>query len=296
MTAAIEFDDVSHTYDGGYPALRGVSFAVQPGELVAVVGPNGSGKTTLSKHTNGLLRPTGGTVRVAGSDAGQYTVAQLTARVGFIFQNPDRQIFCYTVWDEVLFALKLRGLPAVEMERRGTEALASVGLDQLRDRHPRTLSGGQRQRLAMATVFAMQTEVLVLDEPTTGQDYHARRQIMRRIQGLHESGLTILMVTHDMALVAEYASRVLVICEGRLLMDASPQEVFRSAGTLAKAQLEKPTAAAIADQSRLLGPGLGILTWGQLEAAIRERLGASPPQPSDNSLLARPAKEMPTCR
>jgi energy-coupling factor transport system ATP-binding protein len=276
MTPVLEFDHVSYVYAGGRPALDGVSFSIERSERVAVVGPNGSGKTTLSKHINGLLRPTVGRVSINSADIRKRTVAQLTEFVGFIFQNPDRQIFCYTVWEEVVFGLKLRHLPDAEISDRAAKALQLVGLDHLRDRHPRTLSGGQRQRLAMATVFAMQTDLLILDEPTTGQDYSARRQIMSMVEERAGAGDTVIMVTHDMALVAEYAQRVLVMCGGKLIMDGSPAELFRSTELLEAAHLEKPAAASIAELAGGLGEALGILTWPQLEAAIRERASSAP--------------------
>lgn len=272
----IEVEHLAHTFDTGFQGLHGVSFVVEPGEFVAVIGPNGSGKTTLSKHLNGLLKPTSGRVTIDGVDTRSASVAQLSRHVGFIFQNPDRQIFNYTVEEEVSFALKLRKCSAEDTALRVKSALDSVGLSDVGDRHPRALSGGQRQRLAMATVFAMDTKILVLDEPTTGQDFHARRQVMTMVDELNKAGTTVFMVTHDMNLVSEYAQRVLVMHKGRLIMDASPARVFNSAEVMDTAQLERPDAAQIAKSSKLLGSRTDILTWEDLKTVICEALNRYP--------------------
>jgi energy-coupling factor transport system ATP-binding protein len=265
----LETRELWHTYDQGPPALRGVDLVIGAGEFVAVVGSNGSGKTTLSKHFNGLLKPSRGTVLVAGTSTRAATVAQLARRVGFVFQNPDHQIFCASVEEEVLFALRLQRLPAEEAERRALDALRAVGLDGQRARHPRALSGGQRQRLATASVLALETDVVVLDEPTTGQDALARRQLMALAAGLHRAGRTIVMVTHDMALVTEYATRVVVLHAGNVICDAPPAQVFARDEIVAAADLQVPPVLELARAWRRYGVPATATTAAELCAALR---------------------------
>ena len=264
----LEARDLWHVYDGGLAAVRGVSLAIRPGEFVAFVGANGSGKTTLIKHFNGLLRPSRGSLWVNGRDARRATVSKLSRTVGFVFQNPDHQIFCYSVWDEILFGLKQQKLPRAEAEARASRALELVGLADRRERHPRELSRGQRQRLATASVLAMETPVLVLDEPTTGQDFLARRQIMGLAAELHGRGRTIVMVTHDMALVAEYASRVVVMQAGQVLLDAPPRAVFERPDVLAATGLRQPPVQALAAALRAGGWPVDGLTLDELSQAV----------------------------
>lgn len=266
MTSAaiIETSDLSYTYPGGVSALRGVNLEIGRGEFVAIIGSNGSGKTTLVKHFNGLLKPSQGQVIVDGLDTRTTRVSELSRIVGFVFQNPDHQIFAYSVWEEASFGLKLQKLDAESVERQTSEALQAVSLNDLRERHPRALSKGQRQRLATASILALRTPVLVLDEPTTGQDFLSRRQIMELAVELHAEGRTVLMVTHDMALVAEYATRVIVIDDGAAVCDASPKEVFERDEILKATGLELPAAAKIARGLRAYGFSDTPLTQAEL--------------------------------
>lgn len=251
--AIIETRDLSYSYPGGISALSSVNLDIRQGEFVAIIGSNGSGKTTLVKHFNGLLKPSQGRVMVDGLDTRTTRVSELSRIVGFVFQNPDHQIFAYSVWEEASFGLKLHRLDADTVELQTTEALQAVSLDELRDRHPRALSRGQRQRLATASILALRTPVLVLDEPTTGQDSLSRRQIMALAVELHAEGRTVLMVTHDMALVAEYSTRVIVMQEGAAVFDGSPDEVFKQDEVLKSTGLDLPPAAKIARGLRAYG-------------------------------------------
>ena len=269
----LEARDLWHVYDGGLAAVRGVSVGIRSGEFVAFVGANGSGKTTLIKHFNGLHKPTRGAMLVAGRDTRRATVSQLSRQVGFVFQNPDHQIFCYSVWEETLFGLKQQKVPAAQAEARAAAALETVGLLDRRDRHPRELSRGQRQRLATASVLAMETPVLVLDEPTTGQDFLARRQIMSLAADLHRRGRTIIMVTHDMALVAEYATRVIAMQAGQVLLDAPPRVAFRQADLLATTGLRLPPVLELAAGLRAAGWPVEALTLDELYLAVLEVVG-----------------------
>ncbi len=251
--AIISTRDLSYSYPGGIAALSGVYLDILPGEFVAIIGSNGSGKTTLVKQFNGLLKPSQGHVIVDGLDTRTTRVSELSRIVGFVFQNPDHQTFAYSVWEEASFGLKLQRLDEESIERQTTDALRAVALDGLRDRHPRALSRGQRQRLATASILALETPVLVLDEPTTGQDSLSRRQIMELTVDLHGEGRTVIMVTHDMSLVAEYASRVIVMQDGQVVCDSQPKEVFEREEIMKSSGIELPPVIRIARGLREYG-------------------------------------------
>jgi len=282
----IETRDVWHTYEGGVNALCGISLGIRRGEFIALVGANGSGKTTLVKHFNGLLKPTRGNVLINGLNTRRATVSRLSRTVGFVFQNPDHQIFCYSVWEETLFGLRQQRAPKAEAEVRAQRALQAVGLYDKRERHPRELSRGQRQRLATASLLALETEVLVLDEPTTGQDFVARRQIMSLAADLHRRGRTILMVTHDMALVAEYAARVIVMKGGQVLLDALPRQVFEREDVLSTTGLKVPPALELARGLRSAGLAITPLTLDELYQALVDVLPANSTAPQ--ATVAKP--------
>lgn len=240
MSSLIRFENVSFGYEADKQVLKDVSLNVDRGELIAIIGGNGSGKTTLAKHCNGLYKPTSGTVTVKGRDTREQSVAELSRTVTYCYQNPDHQIFQSTIFEEVAFGPKNLGLPQTEIEQRVTEALAAVGLEQMRSAEPYFSSKGTRQKIAVASILAMKPEAIVLDEPTTGLDYRGVRDIMALLRKLHQAYHTIIVVTHDMKLVAEYALRVLVMHQGRLLCDGTPQEVFARQEVLMKAQVEAP--------------------------------------------------------
>ncbi len=241
-----------------------MSLDILPGEFIAIIGSNGSGKTTLVKQFNGILKPSQGHVLVDGLDTRSSRVSELSRIVGFVFQNPDHQIFAYSVWEEASFGLKLQDLDAESVEQQTSDALNAVSLDELRDRHPRALSRGQRQRLATASILALKTPILVLDEPTTGQDYLSRRQIMELAVSLNAEGRTVVMVTHDMALVAEYATRVIVMQDGEVVCDASPKEAFEREELLRSSGLDLPPVVKIARGLREYGFSDTPLTQAEL--------------------------------
>jgi len=262
--AIITTRDLSYSYPGGIAALSGVNLEILPGEFIAIIGSNGSGKTTLVKQFNGLLKPSQGQVLVDGLDTRTTRVSELSRIVGFVFQNPDHQIFAYSVWEEASFGLKLQRVDEESIEQQTTDALLAGALDGLRDRHPRALSRGQRQRLATASIIALETPVLVLDEATTGQDYLSRRRIMELTVDLHGEGRTVIMVTHDMALVAEYASRVIVMQDGVVVCDSQPKEAFEQEEVMKSAGLELPPAMQIARGLREYGFSDTPLTQAEL--------------------------------
>lgn len=242
MSEWIRFSDVSFGYTADRPVLQEINLTIAAGEFVALIGGNGSGKTTLAKHCNGLFKPLAGTVTILGRDTRQQTVAELSRIVAYCYQNPDHQIFQSTIGDEVAFGPKNMGLSPMEIEERVEEALTAVGIAHLRQEEPYFASKGTRQKIAVASVLAMRPQAIVLDEPTTGLDYRGVDEMMGLIRRLHQQGHTILMITHDMRLVAEHAERVIVMSRGRVAADGTPREVFAQAEVMAAAHVQPPTA------------------------------------------------------
>lgn len=240
----ITVEDVHFSY-GGREVLRGVSLTLGQ-EILALVGPNGSGKTTLAKHLNGLLKPTRGRVLVDGMDTREHTVAELSRKVGYVFQNPEHMFFEETVFKEVAFGPKNLGLSEAEVEERVRWALGAVGLGGFEERTPYSLSGGEKQRLAIACVLAMRPKYLVLDEPTTGLDWKAERSVVEVIKSLRERGHGILLITHDMDLVLELADRVVLLQGGRKVFDGPVEDFF--ALNLEEYGLEKPEVLLLAER------------------------------------------------
>lgn len=225
----IEIDKLWHTYPEGPTALKNVSLRICQGEFVAIMGRNASGKTTLVKHINGLLKPTKGKVRVTGIDTQRATIAELARKVGFIFQNPNDHIFADTVEEEIVFILKNLGFDGAEIAVRVDETLEMFGLKEYRKQYPRSLSGGERQRVAVASVLVARPEVLILDEPTRGMEYRLKSELMRFLDGYSEKGNTVVLVTHDVETVAEYADRVILLSEGRVVVDGNKRDVLSRA-------------------------------------------------------------------
>jgi energy-coupling factor transport system ATP-binding protein len=225
----IEIEKLWYAYRDGPTALRNVSLRICEGEFVAVMGRNASGKTTLVKHINGLLKPTKGKVVVTGIDTRKATIAQLSRKVGFIFQNPNDHIFADTVEDEIAFILKNRGLGHDEVAERVDEILRMFALVGFRKRYPRSLSGGERQRVAMASILVARPEILILDEPTRGMEYRLKSELMRFLNSYRERGNTVVLVTHDVETVAEYADRVILLSEGRIVVDGNKRDVLSRA-------------------------------------------------------------------
>jgi cobalt transport protein ATP-binding subunit len=238
--ALIEVEGLTHRYPNGVAALEGVDLEIRQGEFLAILGQNGSGKTTLVKHFNGLLKPTEGEVRVGGVETVKQGIRRLGERVGYVFQNPDHQIFSDTVFDEVAFGPKIREMEEDEIGERVSEALAAVGLEGHGDEDPFSLTKGERQRVAVASVLAVRPEVLILDEPTTGLDYAEQKRMMGLVRELNEAGSTIIIVTHTMWVVAEYAHRAAVVRDGRVALHGVVREVFAREEDLREAALRPP--------------------------------------------------------
>jgi energy-coupling factor transport system ATP-binding protein len=243
----LETEALVHVYPGGTRAVDGVDLVIRRGERVAIIGQNGSGKTTLVRHFNGLLRPTEGRVLVEGVDARTRRVAALAASVGLAFQDPDRQIFAARVRSEVAFGPRNLGRTGADLEHAIDAALRAVGLDGEAATNPYDLGYSRRKLLALASILAMDTPIVVLDEPTTGQDARGVARIERVVDELSQAGRTVIAISHDMRFVAETFERVVVMGAGRILLDGTPAEVFAEPAwpTLASTYLEPPLAARV---------------------------------------------------
>ena len=281
MSIPLALEDVTFDYPDGTRALDGVTFSVTPGERVAVIGQNGSGKSTLVRHLNGLLRPTRGRVLIDGRDASGTHVADLARLVGLAFQNPDRQIFSGRVRAEVGFGPHNLGLRGAALARAVDEALVAVGLDGHADTNPYDLGYSRRKLLALASILAMGTPVVVLDEPTTGQDARGVTRVRAIVERLSAEGRTVIAVSHDMRFVAETFARVVAMRAGRIVLDGPPADVFAEPNwpALASTYLEPPLAARVG--ARL---GLGSTpTEAGLVAALQRRALSAAPEPEPHT-------------
>ncbi len=254
-TPLVEVRALKFNYPGGPPVLESIDLRIAPGEFVAIIGQNGSGKTTLAKHLVGLLRPTAGAVMLNGRDRTTMRPAETAAEVGYVFQNPDHQIFAATVEDEVAFGPRNFNLAPGEIQRRCDEVLRAVGLQDARALDPFLLSKGERQRLAVASVLALRPRLLILDEPTTGLDYREQRRMMALVIELNRDGIAIVMITHTPWLVAEYARRVVLIRHGRKLYDGGVREFFVRDELLASSSFRAPEATELSRRFGTLALG-----------------------------------------
>ena len=266
-----------HVYGEGteerHEALQNVDMSIEKGEFVAVLGANGSGKSTLAKHFNALLLPTSGHCIVGGMDTAEETEAWRIRQIcGMVFQNPDNQIIAATVEDDVAFGPENLGVESSEIRRRVTKALEAVGMEKYRGFAPHLLSGGQKQCVAIAGALAMRTECLVLDEPTAMLDPAGRQEVMSTVKRLHdEDGITIIHITHFME-EAALADHIIVMDDGRVIMDGTPAEIFSHVHELNRCGLGVPVAADMAYRLRRKGIKLpeGILYGDDLVRALAE--------------------------
>ena len=243
----IELEHVSFAYPSQGPTVQDLSFRVEAGEFVAILGANGAGKTTTVRLIDGLIRPTSGRVLLDGADTALSSVSERARRVGFLFQNPDRQICKNTVREEILFGLQtVRSDESAEIhEARVSRILREFSFTG--EEEPFSLSRGQRQRVALASILAVEPSVLILDEPTTGLDYLECCHIMDQIRAMNEQRqVTVIMVCHDMEIVTDYAFRALVMAGGRLLADGPVREIFRNRELMEQASILPPQITALA--------------------------------------------------
>ncbi len=236
----IEISDLRFTYPTGVAALRGISAAIEDGEQVAIVGQNGSGKTTLVKHFNGLLQPTSGSVTVGDWDTRKVQVAKLASRVGYVFQNPDEQLFCRTVGEEVAFGPHNLGFAPERTNELVHYALQLVELQEKRETNPYDLSPTWRKMVALASVISMDTPILIFDEPTTGQDAASVARIAHVVGELRRAGKTVITITHDIDFAAENFDRVIALSQGRILLDGTADDVLGQTDVLAQTYVDPP--------------------------------------------------------
>ncbi len=253
----VELENVRFVYPAGVEALRGLSLRLWPGELIALVGENGSGKTTLARLVSGLLHPTTGSITVDGVDASTASAAELARSVGLVFQNPDHQIFEKTVWDEVAFGLRNRGILWDEMETRVEGELRRHDLWSSRQRLPTSLSGGERKSVAFASTFVLDPKVLFLDEPTKGMDYGRKRRLAAMSQELSWAERCVVFITHDLDFAYDTTNRTIVLHRGRVLLDGDTKEVLANPA-IEEAGLRLPPLVKMASQLEGLGLRLPI--------------------------------------
>ena len=268
----IRFDNVTYAYpaeESDLVAVREVSLTIEDGSFVCICGENGSGKSTLAKLMNGLLQPTAGVVTVDGKTTATEEETELFAirqKVGMVFQNPDNQMVASIIEDEIAFGPENLGVPREEIGERITYALEAVGMSEHRKHTPYKLSGGQKQRIAIAAVLAMRPEVLVLDESTAMLDPKGRAEVLKVAEDLHRQGITVVLITHFMEEAAR-ADRVVVMKDGRVVMDGAPEEIFRDREAIAKYDLELPVADALAATLIEAGLPLEDKIYGESELA-----------------------------
>lgn len=275
----IEFRDVHASYDGSAPILKGVSFTIRDGEFVAFVGTNGAGKSTTMRLMNGLLKPDAGQVLIDGVPTSDLRTSELARRVGFLFQNPDSQICCNTVREELLFGFKALGLDGPDADSRVDAIVEEFAFDP--DDDPFLLNRGARQLLALASIVVLAPPVVVLDEPTTGLDYRECVKVMDIIRRIHERGTTVVMVCYDMEVVADYAARCIVMSGGEVVDDAPTFDVLRNRETLERASLVPPQIVELSlelgrEMPHLAdGPVGRANTLDEMAAAVMEEVRTS---------------------
>ena len=279
MAPILQVKNLNHVYSAGTPfehkALDNVSFSVERGEFIGVIGHTGSGKSTLMQHLNGLLKPTSGQILLDGKDiwSDKKTTRQARFRVGLVFQYPEYQLFEETVYKDIAFGPGNMGLSAEEIDRRVREAAGFVGLtEEQLQASPFDLSGGQKRRVAIAGVIAMEPEILILDEPTAGLDPVGREEILENIDSYRKAkNATIMMVSHSMNDVARMTDRLLVMCDSRLAMDGTPIEVFSHAQELLEMGLDIPALTRVFLELQKLGLPIGqVYTMDQAVEALRK--------------------------
>jgi energy-coupling factor transport system ATP-binding protein len=264
----LQVANLNYSYPDGTQALKEINLDITEGEFIAFIGQNGSGKTTLSKCLNGLFKPTTGDVIVDGLNSRTTPIVQMVRRVGYVFQNPDHQLFNNNCWDEIAYGPRNIQLPEDQVKERVAEAAKVVGLpEKYFTEHPFFLSKGLRQRVAIASILALRPKLIIVDEPTTGQDARQSFEIMDFLRDLNEHhGHIIIIITHDMPIVAQYARRVVAMGQGRILADGPTGQVFTRADLLKQTFLEPPQITQLAQGAARLGFDPGTLTEASMLA------------------------------
>lgn len=265
--AYIELKDVSFAYPGGYLAVDGVSMSIEKGENVAIVGQNGAGKTTTVKLFNALHYPTGGDVIINGKSTKGQTTAQVSRTVGYVFQNPDDQIFHSTVLAEVEFGPRMMKLPEEKIKELVDFALKITGMKRFREENPYNLPLSVRKFVTIAAIIAMDCDVMIFDEPTAGQDYDGNRRLSRILRDLTAKGKTLITISHDMVFVADNFSRVIVMSNKKVILDSTPKDVFWNLPVLEEAMLKQPYVSRICHS---LGLSSSVTQMDEAVALITE--------------------------
>lgn len=278
----IEVRNLTHVYSTGSThqsrALSGVSFRIEDGEFVGIIGPTGSGKSTLIQHFNGLLKPTSGQVLVDDQDIWQkgMSLRSLRQKIGLVFQFPEQQVFEETVREDIAFGPKNLGLSSEEVAKRVEDARKMVGLPaDLLDRSPFELSGGQLRRVAIAGVVSMKPKVLALDEPAAGLDPRGRDEVLENMTKMHRMGMTVCLVSHNMEDVARLCQRLLVLSEGKLVADGTPREIFSQSSFVAEVGLKQPDVVLLMEglKSRGWNVRVDVVNIREAYAEIMKELG-----------------------
>ena len=275
LTPVIEIRDVHYSYKNQTPALSGVSLTIHAGEWVAILGRNGSGKTTLARHVIGLLQPNSGKVIVADRDVASTPTHELTQEIGFCFQNPNHQLVAFNVRDEMTFGLKAHNIDPSEFDPRVQRALELVNLLDVADAEIFDLGKGQKQRLALASVLTLEPKILIIDEPTTGQDPEMTREIFDILKHLNELGTTILMITHRVDYAAAYASRAVVMNKGRIAFDGPVLELISNVEIMQANSLDLPDITKLALQLHKHGVPPWTIRYEKLEGYLAQLVEAS---------------------
>jgi energy-coupling factor transport system ATP-binding protein len=271
----IQVSNLDYVYPDGTVALRDIDMEIGAREFMAFIGQNGSGKTTLSKCLNGLFAPTSGSVIVEGLDTrSKGIIKKIVTKVGYVFQNPDHQLFNSSVWDEIAYGPRNIGVPENEVEERVREAAAVAGIqEEIFQEHPFFLNKGLRQRVAIASILALRPRTIIVDEPTTGQDRKQSVEIMNFLKRLRdEEGHTIVIITHEMPIVVAYAERTVALCEGKILLDGPTREVFSQPDVLAKTFVQPPQITRLGQRLSGLDIPPDILTVPEMCEVFREKL------------------------
>lgn len=266
--AHVSLQDVTFAYPNGYVAIDNINIQIEKGENVAIVGQNGAGKTTTVKMCNGLLKPTKGDVIIGELNTRNYTTAQVSRKVGYVFQNPDDQIFHSTVYDEVVFGPKMMKLPQAQIDKLTEHALKVTGMDEFKEENPYNLPLSTRKFVTIAAIIAMDTEVMIFDEPTAGQDLEGNRRLAAILKELHTQGKTVITISHDMEFVVQNFDRVIVMANKKVVTTGKPEEIFWNFPALEEAMLKQPY---ISQLCRSLELGEGIIRLEDAVRAIKDR-------------------------
>jgi energy-coupling factor transport system ATP-binding protein len=272
--AYIELENITFQYPAtDQNALEDISISLEKGEFVGIVGQNGAGKTTLVKNIIGLLTPTSGRVLVDGEDVSTKMVEEMAQKIGLVLQNPDAQLFAMSVAEEVAFGPTNMGYSEEQVTQQVEEAIVATGLEAFREVYPFNLSFGDRRKLSVAAVVSMNPDILIFDEPTTGQDFRGRRELADIAKRLHAMGRTVIMITHDMDLIAEYTKRLIVMGNGTVLLDGPTAEVFQQVDVLAKTFIEPPQVTQLAQSLAPYGISSEVLAADDLCQLLKKEAG-----------------------